>query len=112
VPDVRPWYDLAVSTRGRTTVGISRLIAEEMGTFIGAFRDGRTPPDPRLDIPIAALILPHEESLQQLLRIYGLDIDYACVAGQLHHMRRPPRGITLGFAIPQGNQRDLLGPRY
>lgn len=55
IGQLRTWYDLAVSTRERTTVGVSRLTPEEMGTFIGAFLDGRTPPNPRSDIPIAAL---------------------------------------------------------
>jgi hypothetical protein len=55
IGQLRTWYDLAVRTRGRTTVGVSRLTPEEMGTFIGAFLDGHTPPIPRSDIPIAAL---------------------------------------------------------
>jgi hypothetical protein len=55
IGQLRTWYDLAVSTRGRTTIGVSRLTPEEMGAFIGAFLDGRTPPNPRSDIPIAAL---------------------------------------------------------
>jgi hypothetical protein len=55
IGQLRTWYDLAVSTRGRTTIGVSRLTPEEMGAFIGAFLDGRTPPSPRSDIPIAAL---------------------------------------------------------
>jgi hypothetical protein len=68
VPDVRPWYDLAVSIRERTTVGVSRLTPEEMGTFIGAFRDGRTPPNPRSDIPIAALF---RFAVEELKAYYG-----------------------------------------
>jgi hypothetical protein len=36
-------------------VGVIGLTPEEMGTFIGAFLDGHTPPNPRSDIPIAAL---------------------------------------------------------
>src|SRR6266446_9498945 len=52
---VRMWYDLAVTRCGRTTVGVSRLTPEEMGTFIGACLDGYAPPPPRSDIPVAAL---------------------------------------------------------
>jgi hypothetical protein len=55
IAQLRTWYDLAVTTRGRTTVGVSRLTPEEMGTFIGAFLNGQAPPNPRADIPIAAL---------------------------------------------------------
>ncbi len=55
IAQLRTWYDLAVTTRGRTTVGVSRLTPEEMGPFIGAFLDGQAPPNPRADIPLAAL---------------------------------------------------------
>lgn len=55
IGQLRTWYDLAVSTRGRTTVGVSRLTPEEIGTFIGAFLNGHTPPNPRSDLPLAAL---------------------------------------------------------
>jgi hypothetical protein len=55
IAQLRTWYDLAVKQRGRTTVGVSRLMPEEMGTFISAFLDGQAPPNPRTDIPVAAL---------------------------------------------------------
>jgi hypothetical protein len=55
IDQLRTWYDLAVTRRGRTTVGVSRLTPEEMGTFIGAFLDGHAPPNPRSDIPLAGL---------------------------------------------------------
>jgi hypothetical protein len=55
IGQLRTWYDLAVTRRGRTTVGVSGLTPEEMGAVIGAFLDGHTPSNPRADIPIAAL---------------------------------------------------------
>jgi hypothetical protein len=55
IDQLRTWYDLAVTRRGRTTVGVSRLTPEEMGTFIGAFLDGHAPSNPRSDIPLAGL---------------------------------------------------------
>jgi hypothetical protein len=55
IGQLRTWYDLAVTRRGRTTVGASRLTPEEMGTFIGAFLNGHAPQNPRADIPLAAL---------------------------------------------------------
>lgn len=55
IGQLRTWYDLAVTRRGRTTVGVSKLSPEEMGAFIGAFLDNHAPPHPRSDIPIAAL---------------------------------------------------------
>ena len=61
---LRTWYDLAVTRRGRTTVGVSRLTPEEMGTFIGAFLDGQAPPNPRADVPLAALFRYAAEDLK------------------------------------------------
>jgi len=55
IGQLRTWYDLAVTTRGRTTVGVSRLTPEELGVFVGAFLDGHAPSNPRADIPMAAL---------------------------------------------------------
>jgi hypothetical protein len=64
IGQLRTWYDLAVSTRGRTTAGVSRLTPEEMGTFIGAFLDGNAPPNPRSDVPMAALFRYAVEDLK------------------------------------------------
>ncbi len=61
---LRPWYDLAVTRYGRTTVGVSRLTPEEMGTFVGAFLDGQAPPNPRADVPLAALFRYAVEDLK------------------------------------------------
>jgi hypothetical protein len=55
IGQLRTWYDLALSSRGRTTVGVSQLTPEAVGVFIGAFLDGQAPPNPRSDIPLAAL---------------------------------------------------------
>ena len=55
IGQLRTWYDLAVTRRGRTTVGASRLTPEEIGTFVGAFLDNQTPQNPRGDIPLATL---------------------------------------------------------
>jgi len=55
IAQLRTWYDLAVTRYGRTTVGVSRLTPEEMGTFVGAFLDGQVPPNPRVDVTLAAL---------------------------------------------------------
>ena len=53
-----------MTRRGRTTVGVSRLTPEEMGTFIGAFLDGQAPPNPRADISLAALFRYAVEDLK------------------------------------------------
>ena len=68
IGQLRTWYDLALTRRGRTTVGVSRLTPEEMGTFIGAFLDGQAPPNPRSDIPLAALF---RYAVEDLKAYYG-----------------------------------------
>ena len=40
---LRPWHDLAVEARGRTTVGTSGLEIEEAGRFIAAYLDAELP---------------------------------------------------------------------
>jgi hypothetical protein len=60
----RSWYDLAVSTRGRTTVGVSALTPEEMGDFIGGFLDGTVPSAPRQNVPLAELFKFAAEDLK------------------------------------------------
>jgi len=55
ISQLRTWYDLAVTQRGRTTMGVSGLAPEDLGTFIGAFLDGDAPPNPRPDMPLATL---------------------------------------------------------
>jgi D-proline reductase (dithiol) PrdB len=68
IDQLRTWYDLALTRRGRTTVGVSRLAPEEIGTFIGAFLDGQAPSNPRSDIPLAALF---RYAVEDLKAYYG-----------------------------------------
>jgi hypothetical protein len=49
---LRPWYDLAVQNRGRTTVGISGVDLDALGDFICAFLKDETPENPREDIDL------------------------------------------------------------
>lgn len=44
---MRPWYDTAVSKRGRTTVGVSGLKLEELPGFIFPFSKCEMPENPR-----------------------------------------------------------------
>jgi len=53
IGQLRTWYDLGVARRGRTTVGVSGMTPEDLGTFIGAFLDAGTPSNPRPDVPLA-----------------------------------------------------------
>jgi hypothetical protein len=50
---MRPWYDMAVARRQRTTIGVSGIGLETLGDFIYAFLGGREPVNPRDDIPLA-----------------------------------------------------------
>ena len=49
---LRSWYDLAVKTRGRTTVGVSGLDLDVICDFIGAFIDGDMPANPKDELPL------------------------------------------------------------
>ncbi len=50
---MRPWYDMAVNKRQRTTVGVSGIDLEALGGFIYAFIEGPEPENPRNDIPLS-----------------------------------------------------------
>jgi hypothetical protein len=52
IQSLRPWYDLSVEKRGRTTVGISGVALDDLADFIGAFLEGEIPENPRDDIGI------------------------------------------------------------
>ena len=49
---MRPWYDLSVQKRGRTTVGVSKVELDALGDFICAFLTGKAPENPREDIDL------------------------------------------------------------
>ncbi len=49
---MRPWYDMAVKKRGRTTFGVSGLDLDTIGDFICTFLGGGVPENPRQDISL------------------------------------------------------------
>ncbi|MEK7353231.1 MAG: hypothetical protein AABZ77_01830 [Chloroflexota bacterium] len=49
---LRPWYDIAVEKRGRTTVGASGMDPAAIGDFIYSFLSSSQPDNPRGDIPV------------------------------------------------------------
>jgi hypothetical protein len=53
IMSMRPWYDMAVKKRGRTTVGVSKLDPAAMGDFICSFTEDNVPENPRQDISLA-----------------------------------------------------------
>ena len=56
IQQVAPWYDLAVSQRGRTTVGISDLDMEQAGRFLAGFIEDASTPAPREDLTTGRLL--------------------------------------------------------
>jgi hypothetical protein len=49
---MRPWYDMAVNKRKRTTVGVSGIDLEALVDFIYAFVKGEEPENPRDDVSL------------------------------------------------------------
>jgi hypothetical protein len=49
---MRPWYDLGVQNRMRTTVGVSKVDLDDLDDFICSFLKGETPDNPRDDIAL------------------------------------------------------------
>ena len=63
-----PWYNLAVTKRGRTTVGPSGLDITEAGKYLAAFLDDQATPAPRDDIPAGRVL---KLSYEDLKAYYG-----------------------------------------
>lgn len=61
---MRPWYDMAVSQRKRTTVGASGIELDKLGDFIYAFLEGNEPENPRDDVPLANTLKLAAEDLK------------------------------------------------
>ncbi len=49
---MRPWYEMAVKKRGRTTVGVSGLDPDKIPDFICSFLEGDVSEPPRKDISL------------------------------------------------------------
>jgi hypothetical protein len=52
IASLRPWYDMAVAKRKRTTVGLSGIELDALGPFVYAFAKGREPENPRKDLDL------------------------------------------------------------
>jgi hypothetical protein len=61
---MRPWYDMAVKKRQRTTVGLSGIDLDKIGDFIYAFVRGEEPENPRDDMPLASTLKMAIEDLK------------------------------------------------
>ena len=61
---LQPWYDLAVTTRGRTTVGPSGLSIIDAGKYLAAFLQDQATPCPRNDMPASRVLKLAYEDLK------------------------------------------------
>jgi hypothetical protein len=61
---LRPWYDMAVSKRRRTTVGLSGLQLEALRDFVYAAAMGREPENPRKDLAFSYMVKFAAEDLK------------------------------------------------
>ncbi len=64
VAALQPWYDLAVTSRRRTTVGPSGLSAVEAGKYLAAFLEDQATQCPRDDMPPARVLKLAYEDLK------------------------------------------------
>lgn len=61
---MRPWYDMAVNKRQRTTVGVSGIDLEALGDFIYAFVKGEEPENPGSEMPLVYTLKQAVEDLK------------------------------------------------
>lgn len=61
---MRPWYDMALAKRERTTVGVSRIDLDNIGDFIYAFVRGETPENPRRDVDLSTSLKAAVEDIR------------------------------------------------
>ena len=76
--ELRPAYEKAVASRGRTTVGASELPIEDLVRFIGGFLSGNIPKSPRKGvpaIPLLKLVVEDLEAYYTETRTYRDNID-------------------------------------
>ena len=59
-----PWYDIAVKTRGRTTVGLSGLDLDEIAAFFATMLEDSLPSSPSAEIPLADVVRLAAEDLK------------------------------------------------
>src|SRR4030042_1650267 len=61
---MRPWYDMALNKRQRTTVGVSGMSLEALPDFLYAFVKGEEPPNPHKDVALAYTLKLAAEDLK------------------------------------------------
>jgi hypothetical protein len=68
INDLKPWYNLALARRGRTTVGPSGLDIAMAAKYLAAFIEDQATPPPRDDIPPGRVL---KLSYEDLKAYYG-----------------------------------------
>jgi hypothetical protein len=63
---IRPWYDLALERRGRTTLGLSGLSADDLGEWLVRLLDDPLPEAPRGDVALGSAVKFAAEDLRAL----------------------------------------------
>ena len=61
---MRPWYEISLSKRKRTTVGVSGIELATLGDFIYSFVQGKEPENPRPDTPLGYVLKYAVEDLK------------------------------------------------
>ena len=64
IGSLAPWYEVAVRSRGRTTVGPSGLSIDEAAKYVAAFLDDQHAPAPRNDMPVGRVLKLAYEDLK------------------------------------------------
>lgn len=64
IASLAPWYDLAVRTRGRTTVGASGVSVEDAAKYLSAFLEDQKVTLPRNDMPSGRVLKLAYEDLK------------------------------------------------
>jgi len=53
---LRPWYDIALRERGRSTVGVSGVKVDDLADFICGFLDDEHPENPNPEVPLPLVL--------------------------------------------------------
>jgi hypothetical protein len=61
---MRPWYNMAITKRKRTTVGVSGIDLEALGDFVYTFVQRKEPKNPRDDMSLAYTLKLAAEDLK------------------------------------------------
>ena len=64
IKSMRSWYDISLTKRNRTTVGVSRIDLDAIGDFLYSFTTGAMPENPRQDVDLSTTLKAAVEDLR------------------------------------------------